>query len=137
MSQTYTIKHVQKRDEWASQYGGGAMDMADYAITLEEDSNGWIKLTQKVQTPPPTQGSQIYGSILTQTTKNGNSFRKFKRENQNYQNPATEQSAVDAGKIDYIIKMLEELTDRRPPEAITEGATPIELEDDPFKDIPI
>lgn len=118
-SQKYKITNVQTRDQW----DGGFGMMQDYAIALEGEE-GWIKLTQKPETRPPQIGDTLEGYIETKSNNNGETYKKFKKDSGNFQR----NTPVDDGKLDYIIQMLEELTDRR------EIASEPELED-PFKDI--
>lgn len=127
MAQEYTIKNVQPREEWQSQYGA----MKDYAISVDGES-GWVKLTQKVETKPPQEGDSIYGTITTVEDRNGNPYKKFKKENPNYPSKGSSQQQSQANpKLDYIVKMLEELTGRRP----SEDEEQMTLDDDPFKEV--
>lgn len=122
----YKITNVQMRDEWGPVHGSM---MQDYAIALEGEE-GWIKLTQKVDTRPPEVGQELEGFIETKTNTNGTSYRKFKKESAQYA-----QSNRSGGRSDkdteYIIQMLEELTGRR--DVVHEPSeTPNSGLDDPF-----
>lgn len=117
----YTITNVQRRDEWDSQYG----TMVTFAIALQ-GQDGWIKLNQKLTTPEPRVGETIYGDIITETDRNGNSYKKFKKVNPNFQKPTSQ--GASAHQIEYIIQMLEELTGRRE----VQDTVVNEIEDDPF-----
>lgn len=124
----HKITNVQMRDEWGPVHGSM---MQDYAIALEGEE-GWVKLTQKVDTRPPEVGQEIEGFIETKTNTNGTSYRKFKKESAQYAqgNRSAQQNQPSHSQNDYIVQMLEELTGRRDivhdvPE------TPTEL-DDPF-----
>lgn len=129
MGKEYTISHVQKRDEWTSKFG----PMQDYAITVEGEANGWIKLTQKPETAPPRQGDTIFGSITTAKTSNGTSYLKFKKENPSYPSDSPSSGAptnIPDQRLDYIVLMLEELTGRKSP---LRDSEPVVLEEDPFE----
>ena len=147
MGREYTITNVQRRDEWQSRFGG---TFVDYAITLEGDSQGWIKLTQKPETTPPRTGDTIFGTITQEQTRNGTAYRKFKKENPNYTGPGQSTGNQSSGArqedIDYIIQMLEELTNRRPePEnpqprgnsASSNGSSDSRQDPDPFEEFGI
>lgn len=110
MSREYVIKSAQRRDEWQSQYG----TMVDYALALE-GVEGWVKLSQKLETQPPVDGGTIYGDITQAETKNGTPYQRFKKQNPNYDgaNRSENQNSQANHKIDYIVQMLEELTGRR------------------------
>ena len=98
----YKITNVQQRNEWGDQ-------MIDYAIALE-GQQGWIKLTQKLATPPPVIGETIRGRIETKTNRNGKSYLKFTKERVEGGGSSHQGSSQEA----YIVQMLEELTGRRP-----------------------
>lgn len=122
MDSAYKVSNVQRRDEWKSRYStDGQPDMVDYAITLDGES-GWIKLSQKITTKPPQTGDELFGHIETQTTKNGEEYRKFKKASQ-------QQGGMSNDKLAYIVQMLEELTGRRDVVTSDAGATPL---DNPF-----
>ena len=120
MAREYTITSVQERDEWRPVHGSM---MRDYAIALQGET-GWIKLTQKTLTRPPREGETIYGSIESKQNANGTAYRKFKKENPQFGGnrsggfgDSDGSQAPSNGEIqqqlDYIVKMLEELTGRR------------------------
>ena len=117
----YTITNVQRRDEWESQYGL----MVTFAIALQ-GQDGWIKLNQKLTTPEPRVGETIYGDIISETDRNGNSYKKFKKVNPKFQQPTSQ--GASAHQIEYIIQMLEELTGRRE----VKDTVVNDIEDDPF-----
>lgn len=130
----YTIANVQRRDEWGPVHGSM---MQDYAISLEGEE-GWIKLTQKVETRPPEVGQELEGYIENKTNTNGTSYRKFKKESSQFAQSgrsAPQQSPTNQKDMDYIILMLEELTGRRDEAAVQTDSSL--LEDDPFKDLNI
>lgn len=102
---------VQERKPWTGTYG----TFNSYALQLE-GFDGWVELSQ-VQTnkdgtpkPAPVVGDTITGSISTTTSKDGNTYFKFKRASKgNFGGNSIKQE-----DIDYIIMMLEEVTLRRP-----------------------
>lgn len=108
MGRDYTITNVQRRDEWL--FNGNTMQ--DYAIALQGEE-GWIKLTQKLETQPPQIGDTVHGKIETKRNTNGTSYRKFKKVNPNFGGNRRESAPADSPKLDYIVQMLEELTGRR------------------------
>lgn len=118
----YKITNVQARDSFQTQYG----EMQAYAIALEGQT-GWHALNQKLETPPPRVGDTIFGTIENATTKNGTPYKKFKKQNPKY----AQQSGIPNDKLEYIIKMLEELTGRRTTEDTPVEPTDAQLED-PF-----
>lgn len=126
----YKITNVQQRDEWQSTYGM----MMDYAVALEGEE-GWIKLTQKLDTKPPQIGQTIEGYIETKSNTNGTTYRKFKKESAQYaQKQGGSTSPHLEKRIEYIVQMLEELTGRKDiVHEVSETSSP-EL-DDPFKDL--
>ncbi len=138
MGKEYTIKSAQRRDEWDGRFGR----MVDYALALE-GVEGWVKLSQKVDTKPPVDNGTIYGEITQDTTKNGTPFQKFKKQNPDYDgaNRSANSEPQANHKIDYIVQMLEELTGRRDAvdlgaktdSSVANGSEP-EFED-PFKDL--
>lgn len=138
----YKLTAVQPRNEWNNGYG----QMMDYAITVEGHS-GWIKLTQKLQTPPPKVGQVFYGIIEEKTNTNGTAFTKFKKLQRDQTAPQGTQntaSPVQDKRLDYIVQMLEELTGRRefvedsPPAVEAEAPPQVEeLVDDPFEGLGI
>lgn len=102
----YTIKNVQERGQW----GDG---MVDYALSLD-GQQGWIKLTQKLATPPPVAGTTITGHIETKKNTNGNSYLKFTKERANGFGGGNRSQPSSLGSQEaYIVQMLEELTGRR------------------------
>lgn len=118
----YKITNVQRRNEWGDQ-------MIDYAIALE-GQQGWIKLTQKVMTPPPVIGSTIRGSVDTKTNRNGNSYLKFTKERADGGGGSTSGGSKEA----YIVQMLEELTGRRTPVEPIASEDSVDIEhEDPFE----
>lgn len=123
----YTITNVQERNEW----GDG---MKDYAIALE-GQDGWIKLTQKLQTPPPRVGQTINGRVETKTNTNGKSYLKFTKERVNDFGGAGRRESTGSSQEAYIVQMLEELTGRREvheePQSKSEDSMETKL-DDPF-----
>lgn len=109
MERDYIVTSAESRDSYL--YKGN--DLQDYAIALEGEQ-GWIKLSQRVSTPPPRQGDTLHGIIENKQDREGNSFRKFKKVNPNFSGDRSSQSGgQDSPKLDYAIKMLEELTGRR------------------------
>lgn len=125
--QEYTITNVQPRSEWRSQYAKTPEnDMMDYAIALEGES-GWTKLTQRLSTQPPTIGQKLSGSIETKFDKNGQEYRKFKKQDPKFSQP---EQTTSNPKEDYIVMMLEELTGRREVTNTVSNETPVD--DDPF-----
>lgn len=101
----HKITNVQRRNEWGDQ-------MLDYAIALE-GQQGWIKLTQKVSTPPPMIGDMIRGRVETKQNKNGNSYLKFTKERESSGGFPQSNSTSSGSQEAYIVQMLEELTGRR------------------------
>lgn len=145
----YTILSVQDRDEWGPVHGSM---MKDYAIQVQKAGNaspeqGWIKLTQKVDTRPPRDGETLHGIIETKQNSNGNSYKKFKKMNPDYQgnrsggfgvsggSQAPSNSSEIASKLDYVVKMLEELTGRRDVvhDVGQSSSSPEEPLEDPFE----
>lgn len=126
----YRISQVQRRDEWASQYG----PMVTYAIAVDGES-GWVKLNQKFDTPAPQVGDTITGEILNAKDPKGNAYRKFKKINPAYQNEASTQSSGNSDQLRYITQMLEELTGRREVGDIGPKQPPIT--EDPFAGLDI
>lgn len=125
----YIISNIEMRDQWSSTYG----PMQDYMISLEGEE-GWIKLTQKLDTRPPQRGDELEGYIETKSNTNGEAYRKFKKQSAQYgANRSEGQSSQANHKEDYIIQMLEELTGRR--EVVDRAEEKIEPMDDPFGDI--
>lgn len=117
MGRQYTITNVQRRDQWNSPRFG---DFQDYAITVADDDQGWIKLTQKLDTRPPEKGDTIFGTITIEKTKYDVEYRKFKKENPQFQDRSPQGGGVPAQElqglkddVSYAIEMLEELTLRR------------------------
>lgn len=119
----HTVTDVDIRDKYL--YKG--KQMQNYAIALQGEE-GWITLTQLDTTPPPQVGDKLSGNIEDRRTPQGESYRKFKKE-YGSQQPGGVQ---DDSKLDYIVKMLEELTGRRAT-ADAKGATG--ADEDPFKDL--
>lgn len=135
----YKVRAVEPRNEWNAGYG----DMKDYAIALEGEQ-GWIKLTQKLQTPPPQVGDTLYGVIENRKTKNGNPYTKFKKmQRDQTASQGTQPTSVDNNKLDYIVQMLEELTGRKsgqtesPQDVGSEAQSEVDTYDDPFEDLGI
>lgn len=132
----YKITNVQTRDEWGPNHGHM---MQDYAVALEGEE-GWIKLTQRVETRPPQIGDELEGFIEEKTNRNGSSYRKFVKENPqfagaNRSNNQPNNSSVER-QLNYAVQMLEELTGRR--NVVDQVAEVPETElDDPFKDLNI
>lgn len=100
--------------------------MMDYAIALEGES-GWIKLTQRISSQPPREGQILSGIIESKETKNGEPYKKFTKQNADYQKPA---QPTTGPQMDYIVQMLEELTGRREVADTVTSAKPVD--DDPF-----
>lgn len=127
----YTITNVNRRNEWTGRDGA---TMVDWAIAVEGES-GWIKLTQKLDTKPPEIGQTINGSIEDKTDRNGNPYRKFKKEYS--QKSGGGLSDEDRKQLDYAVQMLEELTGRRDPDAREAVDSSNILEDlgDPFPNL--
>lgn len=121
----YRIINVQRRDEWDSKYGR----MVTFALALEGES-GWIKLNQKLTTPEPKEGDTITGDITTETTNNGESYRKFTKVNPKF--APNQQQSQASPQMDYIVQMLEELTGRRKAPDVVVDPTDEQIED-PFK----
>lgn len=122
----YKITNVQERGEWGDQ-------MKDYAIALE-GQQGWIKLTQKLTTPPPVIGATIRGRIETKQNRNGNSYLKFTKERAEGQGG----NRTGGGQEAYIVQMLEELTGRRQVQDIVHPVPEDSKEskfNDPFEDM--
>lgn len=125
----YRITNVDRRDEWGPVHGSM---MQDYAIGLEGEE-GWIKLTQKVETRPPEVGDELEGFIENKTNTNGTTYRKFTKQNPQYSN----QNRPSGGSQEaYIVQMLEELTGRRTVTDEVHEPTQAELSD-PFGDLDI
>jgi hypothetical protein len=121
----YTITRVERRNEWSFQ----GSQMVDYAIAIQGEQ-GWIKLTTKVSTPPPREGDILFGQIENKQDKNGNAYRKFtKLQRGGTVAPVAGASPGLEKKLDYIIVMLEEITDRRPHHSVAEETK----EPDPFE----
>lgn len=127
----YKITNVQTREQWGPSHGHM---MQDYAIALEGEE-GWIKLTQRVETRPPQVGDELEGFIETKSNSNGTSYRKFKKENPQFaQGDRSGNQPNQANqKMDYIVQMLEELTGRR--DVVHEPTNSDTGFDDPFKDL--
>lgn len=109
--QDYVINNVQRENEW--QFNGN--EMVDYRIGLN-GVQGWVKLTQKLETQPPRNGDTLHGYIENKTDRQGNQFQKFKKVNPNWDGGnRSSGSSVGASnqQIEYIVQMLEELTGRR------------------------
>lgn len=122
----FKITNVQTRDEWDSKFG----KMMDYAIALEGE-DGWIKLTQKLDTRPPEIGDELEGFVEEKSNTNGTSFRKFKKQSAEYASADRSSSNTNGSQMSYIVQMLEELTGRRKV-ADTVADVPDEPLDDPF-----
>jgi len=105
---TWKIKNVMKHKQIQTKYG----DMMVWKIALDgqPDPNAWLELVQKLDTPDPEIGQETYGHI--EDTKWGLKFKKGQKNDYQRQEKLDERSGSDA-RIDYIIQMLEELTDRR------------------------
>lgn len=135
MGQDYVITRIERRSEW--QFNGNTMQ--DYAVALE-GQQGWIKLTQKLETQPPREGDTLYGVIEQKSDRSGKQYLKFKKINPNFQGGGSrQQQAVSPElerKLDYAIQMLEELSGRRDL-VVDPSNEPISLDDlpDPLKDI--
>lgn len=131
----YTIKNVQKRGEWSM----NGNPMQDYAIALEGDNHGWIKLTQKPDTRPPQIGDRLTGELQKKFDKNKNEYWKFKKVTPDGRGGGGfgGGSGIKQEDIDYIILMLEEMTLRRPapdnprPRSAQSDPAPTQ-DDDPF-----
>lgn len=128
---TYTISNIETRDQWKSDFGV----MQDYAVALEGEE-GWIKLTQKVDTKPPQRGDELEGYIQDKSNTNGTAYRKFKKESAQYAGAGRSSETVisDGSQLSYITQMLEELTGRRDV-ADRDAKTPDEPLEDPFGNI--
>lgn len=120
----YTITNINRRNEWPGRDG---QTMVDWAIAVEGEQ-GWIKLTQKLDTKPPEIGQTISGSIEDKVDKNGNPYRKFTKEFKN-SGGGSGMTQDDRKQLDYAVKMLEELTGRRAAEEVDTSSI---LDDDPF-----
>lgn len=105
----YKITAVQRRDEWQSQYG----PMVAYDLSLEGE-DGWIRINQKPDTPPPRENQTITGNITTVNMRDGESFRKIQKVSPEYANRGQQQHRGGGSQESYIVQMLEELTGRRP-----------------------
>lgn len=133
----YTINRVERKNEWRSRFATtpDGKDMVDYAIALQGEQ-GWIKLTQKIDSAPPREGSTIHGRILTEHDRDNNPYRKFKKENPEFGNTGSQgsHSSINApvvnDQIGYIVQMLEELTGRR--EMVEEPKVDDQASKDPF-----
>lgn len=124
----YRITNVQQRDIFKTQYG----EMQAYAIALE-GRTGWHQLNQMVSTPPPRIGDTITGTITDEMTKNGEPFKKFKKQNPKF---AGQNAPVPNDKLDYIISMLEKLTGTNKQDAPAQTMTDEELKmDNPFPNL--
>lgn len=106
----YKITNVNRLDEWPSKYG----PMQDYSVALEGE-DGWIKLTQKVDTRPPQIGDELEGFIEDKSNTNGTAYRKFKKQSAEYagRTESTHSQNTSGSQESYIVQMLEELTGRR------------------------
>lgn len=116
----YTIKSVNRRGEWHSKYQKDSEpynDMVDWAISLEGEE-GWIKLSQKATTKPPEAGQTVNGEVLNETSSNGEPFKKFKKINPNFQQGGQSTGSANLSnleqRLEYAIKLLEELSGVRP-----------------------
>lgn len=138
-SKTYNITKVERREMWKGSYG----EFQSYALQLE-GVEGWVELSQKPETPAPQAGGQIHG-YYTATTKGDNTYLKFKKVTPGFENaPRSNQAtspndlvsnSINDEKQDYIIEMLEELTNRRKkPDVVPTDISdePIDLSEIPF-----
>lgn len=111
----YTIRNVNRRGEWRSRYATTPEnDMVDWAISLDGET-GWIKLTQKITTPPPEIGRTIEGRIEDKTSTNGEPYRAFKKENQMSGSRSGQGDTTRMEqRLEYAINILEELAGVKP-----------------------
>jgi len=128
MDKDYNILKVEPRSKWHSQKYGG--DFQDYAIQLD-GVEGWVQLTQKIDSKAPVAGETIYGHTYVQ--ENGDvTYTKFKRvmkDNQGYNGASSSLKEVHE-KLDHIITILE----NQPREVVLEDIEdkPIDLSEIPF-----
>lgn len=129
----YKITNVNRLDEWDSSYG----KMQDYSVALEGEE-GWIKLTQKLQTRPPEIGDELEGFIENKSNTNGTAYRKFKKQSAEYagRTESSNQPNSNSSQMSYIVQMLEELTGRRDV-VDTVASVPDEPLQDPFEGLNI
>ena len=120
MDKDYTIIKAERREKWFSKQFN--KEYQAYAVQLE-GVEGWVELSQLLDTPAPAPGATLHGHTYA-TTVGENTYLKFKKVNPNFQNgPAAPQATtpgalVGADKtLDYAVEMLEELTGRRPKKA--------------------
>lgn len=111
----YNILKAEQRDKWFSKQFN--KEYQSYAVQLE-GVDGWVELSQLVDTPAPIEGTVLHGHTYPQTVGQ-NTYLKFKKVNPNYQNntpqATTPGEIVGTAKtLDYAVEMLEELTGRRP-----------------------
>ncbi len=141
MNRDYTITDVRQESMWRSNYAlTPENDMVNYSVALSGEQDRVI-LTQKVSTQPPQNGDQLHGYTEVARTPNGPAYKKFKKVNPKFGGASTPHqpaTAPESSKLDYIVKMLEELTGRRKAEEqtqtddkLSEGITLEDLED-PF-----
>jgi len=94
----YTVKAVQKRDQWSSGHG----EFQTYAVQLS-DYNGWVVLNQKVTTPAPNVGDVLEGYIAPDNRGNP----KFNKQKEGYgQGPQSQGSGQTSsgGRSNYVPK---------------------------------
>lgn len=129
----YTIKTVQRRDEWRSKYARGSdNDMVDYALTFEE-VEGFVRLSQKTTTPPPQEGATLNGSLEDSTGPDGQEYKRFRKDFGGAgQQPTL--STVDESlhvKVDQILRLVQQIAGYAGPEAKQEEEE-VDLSDIPF-----
>lgn len=132
--QEYKIIEVQPRDDWTSKYG----PMKSYALKLEE-VDGWVSVNQKPETAAPSVGNTLYGHLDTKSAgdKTWLQFKKEARPDGGSGYSASTPSGLvgDSKTTEYMVQMLEELTDRRKkPDVVLEDISdePIDLAEIPF-----
>lgn len=106
----YKIAQVQERGAW--EFNGNKLQ--DFAVILEDDDRGWIKLTQQAGKPAPSVGQILFGTIESKLTKSGDQYWKFKKESKGFQRGGSsgisqEQFSLLMTKLDAITKMVEKL----------------------------
>lgn len=119
--QEYRITSAQRRDEWQSKYG----PMVAYDLALEGE-DGWIRLNQKPETPPPREGESITGNIKVVDVRDGESFRKIQKVNPQYADRDNRPQQSSSSQEGYMVEMLEELTGRRPAKVQKDTVHPVE-----------
>lgn len=135
----HIIRNVNRRGEWRSRYATDeGNDMVDWAISLDGEE-GWIKLSQKVTTPPPAVGQAISGRVEDALTKNGESYKRFKKENPNFSGSRSGQGDSNRieQRLEYAISLLEELAGVKPVRDVAQESQPSvnPLYEDPFPEV--